>query len=171
MTAGKYAPAKWYVYRLKGDHEGWVGPLSLRRAQAEAAAWEREGYSTRIEGATPQIRALVNRWQREADARLGRTHRTGKSSYGRLRARRGSSARSPSAKLMAGDPVVVKDPRSRSFQEFGIVREAAFQGQHGLVLVDMPGHDMSGKATRGATVGQFDRSQLRKLPGHARRRR
>lgn len=85
--AGKYAPAKWYVYRLKDGHEGWVGPLSLRRAQAEAAAWASEGYSTRIEGATPQMRALVNRWQREADIRHGRTTRSGKSSYGQLRRR------------------------------------------------------------------------------------
>jgi hypothetical protein len=90
----------WYVWRQRRDpsrpegySEGWVGPIrSVAQAEREAAAWAESGWHSRVLMGTPQIREAVRAWQRAADERLRRTHRTGPSSYGQLRRKRGHAA-------------------------------------------------------------------------------
>ncbi len=79
----------FYVHHVTASgHEGWTGPIRLPgQAYREAVAWRRMGDTADVVESTPELRATVRRWQHEADLRHGRTHRSGKSSYGHLRKR------------------------------------------------------------------------------------
>lgn len=63
----------FYIKRTRDDRTGWTGPIrSFRQARREYSAWEDAGWDAKIEDNTPQVRAEVRAWQREADIRLGR---------------------------------------------------------------------------------------------------
>lgn len=59
--------------RIADGHIGWTGPIrSYRQARREFTAWNDAGWDAVIEDGTPEIRADVRAWQREADVRHGR---------------------------------------------------------------------------------------------------
>jgi hypothetical protein len=58
---------KFYVSRFKDGKLGYVGPMPESRAVRERDAWQNAGYEARAIIATPDVRKLVNKWQREAN--------------------------------------------------------------------------------------------------------
>ncbi len=62
---------RFYVSRYRNDGKpvAYVGPMPASRAGRERDAWQNAGYESRIIVATPDVRKLVRKWQREANAR------------------------------------------------------------------------------------------------------
>ena len=65
MTTGSKR-ATMYVYRARRDREGWTRVRGPARAETEAGAWRSAGWTCVVRPSTPEVRAAVRKWERQA---------------------------------------------------------------------------------------------------------